>query len=66
MTKIKAPVQISLRLPPDLDEQVIAAAASADRSRNNFIVQAIREKLSRGDWLDHAVDAAKRSKDDGK
>lgn len=59
MTKIKAPVKTSLRLPPELHEQAVAAAGECDRTLNNFIVQAVREKLQRGDWLDRSIDDGK-------
>ena len=59
MTKITAPIKTSLRLPPELHEQAVAAASECDRTLNNFIVQAVRNELKRGNWLDRSIDDGK-------
>jgi hypothetical protein len=40
-----APVKINLRLPADLAEALRLQAATADRSINSFIVQALRQAV---------------------
>ena len=60
---MKKYIQVSLRMPPALHEQVVEAAAHDDRSLNTFILRAIEDKLKRGNWLDDEVLAAQKGKD---
>ena len=43
---MKKPTQINLRLPPDVLADLDAVCPPASRSRNQFIIEAIRAKLA--------------------
>lgn len=53
-------VTTTLRLPEQMHAQVVDVAFETHIPFNSFVLQAIREKLKRADWLDQ------RETDDGK
>ena len=53
--KIQKAKSFALRMPPDLHEKVATAAFETHIPMNGFILQAIIEKLKRGDHLDALV-----------
>lgn len=66
MTRVKPTTDFKVRMPPDLHEKVASASFETHISMNGFILQAISEKLKRGDHLDAIVADQRRSEDDGR
>lgn len=52
-------VTTTLRLPETMHDLASAAASETHIPLNSFVLQAISEKLKRGDWLDREIDDGK-------
>lgn len=66
VTKFTEQRKFVLRMPTDLHEKVATVAFETHIAMNGFILQAISEKLKRGDHLDAIVAEQRRSEDDGR